>query len=382
MLAAFVPNEVLLDIVSHFTLGKTQVSTEAGKSVSLVCQAWLPVGQVLRWGTVGITTAKVTSLLSHFTEHPHLAKLVRRLYINFHAGERSEDMNERAFATLPLLLSKCVNLKVLDICGQMGRYLLPSLKAISQFPDLTHLMFVYLGDVAWTYEMATLFDSGFRSLTHLVFDGYFLNLRVLGVNRSRSKKIQLEDLSLFWKNEPYYGPDIVDLAGRFLSHFDPNTMRTGYFREAAVTQDAFEWFSACPNLVKFELFLTQTQSYTFDKLLAVLPRFRSLKTFIVKIFMDEDCWDLALESPVPLPVVLSSFPPNLRAFEARELSFFGAQKSIPVRRLESSEVPRARRLLATCLDDRDEGVKEMEIWTDETGPNAQWYRNVEENESE
>ncbi|GAA5989121.1 hypothetical protein JCM5350_003604 [Sporobolomyces pararoseus] len=379
------PNETLLDIFSHLPRDNRRAGTlrTEGKALSLVCRSWFPAGQALLWSSIRISNSEVQSFTEHFNRYPHLAKLVQTLKINFNSGATMDDMDPRAFARLPHLLSLCVKLREFVAIGGMGRHLQPVLATIAHFENLHTVELIYAGQVDWTNEVARTFDRGFSKLSKFTFDGYILNLLNNNTGRpvSQRHKLPVKELSMWWQNGEV-GWELDRLAERLLSHFDTTTLLDVYLRGSAVTSDGFNWLSTCSNLHKLELVLLQNQAYGLSRYLKVLPRFAALETFKIDMRFEEDYWDDFLPSPAPLSEFLASFPPSLRTFEAKKFLFTDLG-SIPSRQLSTTApgpLPARRFLAASTSDPRGGGeVVPLEIWADESGGTICWYRNVKEN---
>jgi hypothetical protein len=115
------PLELVAFIVLElrFSCDDDTVRRSNGLAVALVCKSWVLIGEQVVWHRVVLdSAAKATSLVKHFAEHKHLAKLVKDLKIDEptvkpasdEASDDDDDNSPSTRAALASLWTRCTSI--------------------------------------------------------------------------------------------------------------------------------------------------------------------------------------------------------------------------------------------------------------------------------
>ncbi|GAA5949109.1 hypothetical protein JCM3765_004014 [Sporobolomyces pararoseus] len=172
------PLDLIIVIASHFETNpfraeerKVQEQVETAKALSLVCRAWRPIGQGLRWRSLRISESLVPSLVNHIALYPRLAKFIRAFNFteslrNAPGGGYSQAQN---IELLPPVLASLANLRFCVISGNVGQHLVAILRSLSTLEGLEGLGLFGTSYTNWSDEMEAIFSSGYEKLWYLAF---------------------------------------------------------------------------------------------------------------------------------------------------------------------------------------------------------------------
>ncbi|GAA5969237.1 hypothetical protein JCM3765_007254 [Sporobolomyces pararoseus] len=377
----FLPLDIIVEIISHLEEeeegedGSRQIKN--GKAVSLVRRSWKPIGQGLRWKVVKTMPSQFSSLIAHFDEHPHLAKLIREfklycpsptVYIDVFSFE------EATYRKMPKFLKKAVNLQSLSISGNIGKHLVKTFKASSKLRRLLTFQVFLFGEVEWSNQLASSFQTGFAKLSSFGFEAVSPTTTTLfhGEEDPSIRKLSLENLKVAWTCEPSTANQLVI---DFFSVLDPSTLKSAALLDLAVCTSSVEWLSTCPHLLKLSLSLSITENLEeLSQFLSILPRFRSLQRFRVDLLDLGD--DDLVEPHVTLLDVIAKYPPSLKILEAKQF-VFSDSSSLPIRHCPSDDEDKRKYIFTLCPSDEEEGVAEkMLVWGEDNQGKISWYRHV------
>jgi hypothetical protein len=367
------PFDLIAEIVSHLEEeedAKVPVQIKAGKAISLVCKAWVPLGQALRWRTIEPGPQRVSSLVDHFAHYVHLNNLVRKLRVN----TIGEPVHDDIFAQLPGFLSRLINLRSLIVHGAFGRSLSQVLRACSHLRNLVSLE-VIVARVEWSNELVLSLREGFTKLSNLFFA---IAADQVG---DRSQKVtpryHLIPLQKLVLRLGLQLSDLSSFADDFLSNLDPNTLRQVSLGHSTAIENTVDWLAACPNLVKLGIsVLPDEVSLQFPRALLLPSRYSSLKHLVFDV-RNHEGKTISTVSPVPLVNVLASFSPSLRWFGAEEIIFpdYAALPCRPAADLDDDDI---LSLEALYPKDGAEGeTGSLLVWGQKEEGRIEWYRDVD-----
>jgi hypothetical protein len=382
------PFDIISVIISHLRNSSTAAQISEGKAISLVCKAWMPLGQALCWRNVDVQPRQIPPLLDHLNGYPELGKLVRKLNVcekpdstDSDNDSHEEEEAKPDFSQLPSLLLQLSRLEGFDIEGDLGKSWSLTVETLSKLPVLTHCnLGTIVGRADWWDGMATSLQNGFNKLTALVFGAPVTIVSSLPEENppARKKKIPLKWLIAGWTAASDVGPQ---LANRFLSHLDPATLRDVTLMESAACIETIRWLMDCPNLINLSVTLSLDQlPLDLPKVFNLLPQFITLKTFEVGLAGT----DMLIGSPVSLPTIFAAFSPSLRIFQAPQFVFLDFD-TLAFRALPSSADENTRLVLALCPCPHDDGrgggggpdeegrATEMIVWGEEFEGVMRWF---------
>jgi hypothetical protein len=245
---------------------------------------------------------------------------------------------------------------------------------VASLSKLSQLRSLSLGaeKIEWSSELASSFRNGFKKLCDLSVSSSDLLLSTQHqVNPDKDgPKLRIRTLKLAWRNILPSGGTRPDI--QLLSILDMTSLEILKLVDAACCPETLDWSIDCSNLVRLIVqFLPNQIRDRFSDLLAVLPRFSSLKILNITSTRANQ---LSTESPVPLSSVLARFPPTLLHLEADYLVFpdYGYLPLRKPSRLKRRETP----FLSALRPSRSNpgtNVK-LTVWKRIEEGNVCWYR--------
>jgi hypothetical protein len=317
------PLDIIAEVVSHLEEELTDVDqlVSEGKTVSLVCKEWKPLGQALRWRRMDISTSQVPSLLTHFALHTHLPKLVRSLKV-----QEAKESTGNSSSRLPGLLTTLVNLRQSTVLVKPDHKLSPIFKALSHLEHLSICNFGLRGNIEWSGDFSSIFLGGFRKLSNLVILFDVLEFPDVARNFDKGLRFRLEELTIAWSLA-----DNAKVVENIFSIIDPTTLHNVDLTYSAACVESIRWLSRCPNLLVLSISnVLEAIANNFRHILSFLPQFPSLKHILVKVMNIPK--GQPISSPVSLTAILASFPPSLKSFDAAQFVFVDFE-AIPTRKL-------------------------------------------------
>ncbi|GAA5893810.1 uncharacterized protein JCM6883_003644 [Sporobolomyces salmoneus] len=392
----FLPTEIIAEIVSHLRSSGSQPvidSISNGRAISLVCQRFFPIGQALRWRLVRIDSSTISSLVRHFQEFPHLARLVR-IISHIAAEEEEEEEDADTFRAeslndLLLVLSSTSLLNALRFVASVEESSSAAFTSIMQIasalPQLELFFFKIHGRVAWTPEVASTFNNGFAALRSMAAqfpDTLIIEPGLDAIPPSTPRK-KLESLMASVESTVESNHNSPGLMSYLLQQLDPSALLHCVFNRLPAHDLNWELLSRCSRLTN--LYITVQASHgsnIYSGLIDHLAGFRSLRTIDVDATGPEDTEDPVFETNISLQQVLAACPASFRSFKMDQLNF-SDYESIPLRQLPPSLDPEPVRLSALRPDGGGDYYPFI-AWKEETkeGGEVRWYRSEVEEESE
>ncbi|GAA5902705.1 uncharacterized protein JCM6883_007213 [Sporobolomyces salmoneus] len=387
------PLEIIAEIAFHLRARRREdvkQTVSNGKSISLVCRQFAPIGQALRWRLVKINWRSTRSLAQHFEKFPQLAELVRVMI----RGDEDEDEDEddddvddddvqeeeeaESLDNLLLVLNLTLSLNRLNF-KLRDKWRLSSafstiLRAASALPQLRKFEFKTGSRIEWTIEVAQVFNAGFPALRSLVVvlpsvSAPEAGLEAIPLSTPRKK---LEKLQVCVAGSE---TGTASLSAYIFNQLDPSVLHLCNLTAPLIRDHSYHFLSTCPRLTILRVQICSSDSNLFSDLVHHLPHLRSL--------VDVDVYLLdsrIVEANISLERVLAACPATLKNFVSERFSF-SDYESIPVRRLPDS--PSSEPVCLVAL--RPLGVESyvpLLVWKDETeeGSEARWYRSELEEE--
>ncbi|GAA5894355.1 uncharacterized protein JCM6883_003797 [Sporobolomyces salmoneus] len=388
----FLPTEIVAEIVSHLRHPSRQTrkdNTANGKSVSLVCRRFVPLGQALRWRSLKIDKYSISSLARHFQHFPHLAKLVRQLdhYYCTDMEEEEEDKEDTAFETESLdelieILRLTSALTGLTFQARLRENLnstfLTMVKTIGALPRLWRWELNIQGRIEWTLEVARAFDAGFPALDILVAE--FVDL-VIPAGSLDAAYPSTSPKKLSTLSAQAFGTSDIDMS-RFCAYLvaqlDP--CRYTFYGHLSQTLD-YNFLTTCSRLTSLELkWYPDHFTDSLSALVQNLPRLRSLTRVVVQIDEPPTSYFLVDESSVSLLRLLAALPASVT--EGIFALWFNDYESIPPRPIPNPLHPNSTRLCAV-RPLGDGKYRYFTAWKDENVESGavSWYRSEIDGES-
>ncbi|GAA5904736.1 uncharacterized protein JCM6883_003889 [Sporobolomyces salmoneus] len=338
MPAPFIPPELIADILSHFhfvddsdTENDARTIEAVGKSASLVCRSWRPLGQALPWRTISLNIFAASSLLDHLVSYPHITSFVLEAKISspFPLSREEADEQRKHYAPTTEILSKFSVLRLVDlnlpVCPDLAGFLLPC----SKLPNLRRLS-VCGGELCITPALKTAFFEGFPVLESLTLaptqltqplDSFPTETQAEeedGVVGASSRKSQLRKVGLVTQ---FIATEEVALSTYEIvrSAFDWSRVDTcaigGCFLETRIL-----FHLACQShLARLRLFpLNQDLASLYMTIYALLPDMTNLRSCEVESNKEED--DI-LETPIEISKFLRRIPINLGFLKLPQIAF-------------------------------------------------------------
>jgi hypothetical protein len=339
---------------------------------------------------IEIDRRRLSSLLKHFDLHPKLGRLIHECRLRQATdSDDSDDLEEEeddgsVYVELPGLLSNLSNLESIVVEGNLGGSFSPTVEILSELPKLVDTQLFVEDRPQWWSEMFPTLNSGFKRLSSLSFGapGGVLSEFIVDDIQPHEDRIPLQTLMVGWDAVPAINSQ---LAERFLSRLDPNTLQVVNLLDSAACITAFKWLPGCPNLVNLGIELSLHQVLQdFPEYLSILPQFPSLKFFEVGVGNTNQI----VTSPVPLAAILASFTPSLRTIDCPQFVFTDLD-ALPRRELPQSPSEATRHLAAMCPDPDGafgRGLDEatvavgMIVWGEESEGTIAWSYNAERTE--
>lgn len=383
------PFDVISESIDHLRNESTAKQVSDGQSISLVCKAWRPLGQALRWRRIGIDRRQISSIFNHFYIHAELGGLVRDCLVlgtldNSNTDDHEEEEDDEAHhAQLPGLLTRLPNLESITITSDLGKFLGSTFQALSELSKLNETSLCVAGRPEWWSEIVSSLSSGFKKLSDLVFvaPGGVVNEIPVDDIQPSADRIKLKMLMIGWDAVPAINSQ---LAERFLSRLDPNTLQVVNLLDSATCTTSLKWLLGCPSLVNLSIALSLDQvHHDFPDHLSMLPQFPSLKLFEVGLIATPINM---IPSPVPLSAILASFSPTLRAFRVQQFVFSDldtlTRREVPIPTRESIRLIEV--LCPGPVDgdggrggpDGDREAVEMSVWGEESEGVITWFCDV------
>ncbi|GAA5894087.1 uncharacterized protein JCM6883_003716 [Sporobolomyces salmoneus] len=387
----YLPTEIIEEIVSHLrSLQTVNGNIPNGKSISLVCRRFLPIGQALRWRRVKIDPSTISSLAQHLREFPHLAKLIRRMYYKDYDEDEEEEEEVDPFRAeslddLLLVLSSTSSLLGIEFEARVEESSSAAFTSVMQtasaLPRLELFHFKVHGRVDWTLEVASAFNTGFPALHNLAAefpDTLIIEPGLHAIPPSiPRKKLELLIASVGSTGESDF--DTPGFMSYLLKQLDPSQcILIGH----PAHDLNWELLSSCPCLRDLDITVHVSDgSNPFSDLIEHLAGLRTLESIDIDANGPETEPELTFTTHIPLKQVLAAFPASLRDLKLRDLSF-SDYESIPLRQLPPSLDPKPVQLSALRPDGEGDHYAFI-AWKDEAeeGGEVQWYRSeVEEDD--
>ncbi|GAA5904694.1 uncharacterized protein JCM6883_003873 [Sporobolomyces salmoneus] len=334
----FIPIHIVSEVLSHFNLeDEAQITEAVGKSTSLVCRSWRPVG--LRWSSLSIEPLSAPDLLDHLLLYPHLTNLVLKLDIrspNLPRDDDSYDSDEAdeeidAYEPSIELLSMCPELKFVRFDFQSYPGLDEIIILCSKLQKLEDLHLLGTA-LRITPQVKTAFRKGFPVLKTLMLkpvqtptmEDTLLHKQEEEEEEEEeeedsavvatSSKSQLRTVGLMtWlsgENEkvPIIS-NLLDVLDLLKSAFDWSRVGLcligGSFLEKEILLDVIR----LPSLINlFLLPIQRDLGETFSTIVGVLPRMTALKSLHVEKSLEPANF---VVSPVEIWEFLELIPSNL-----------------------------------------------------------------------
>ncbi|GAA5894386.1 uncharacterized protein JCM6883_003807 [Sporobolomyces salmoneus] len=354
-----------------------------GKSVSLVCRHFAPIGQALRWWLVVVDSSSISSLARHFAKFPHLAKLVRLLFRRTPLEETEETVEEEDTAfrgesldDLLQVLNATTSLSCLELDAvndlSSTSFLSRIIRTTGALPLLSEFVLNIYGPIVWTHEVARAFKGGFPVVNRLTLD--------LDIQSTPEDGLGAVALSTPRKKIETYEAMIegnvcaaLALGTHLFQQLDPSALSRCVLGGHLVREINYEFLSTCPSLTSLQLeFTTLDDAKSFSSLIKHLQRFQSLETLNFHSLVLPLESSTIVDANVTLARVLAAFPTTLRTFTAH-LSF-NDYESIPQR--QPPESPHSKPVRLVALRPVDRGYDPLIVWKDEgeEGGGRKWYR--------
>ncbi|GAA5981129.1 hypothetical protein JCM5350_007167 [Sporobolomyces pararoseus] len=381
------PLDIVIEIISHLEEEEEYLSQqiENGKTTSLVCRSWKPIGQALRWKAVQIISPQLPSLINHLSEHPHLSKLIKALVVEEPRSDTPIDYGaypkDNDFLEMPNLLEDLTNLQMFAIKGQLGANLTSTVKVAAKLRNLKSLQLFVIGRLVWSNELALILETGFKNL--ISFTYRHIGLITSNFNRDGDEppgpKFSPTRLDTGWTVER---SEASQFANNFFSVLNLTSLRSVALWGLAACNTFLQWLAKCPNLNDLRLRLLPSENLQdFPSYLSVLTRFSSLKWLGVEIEKEHGLQ--LVESPVSLSDVLAGYPSSLVIFQLRQFVFTD-YSIIPTRRCPPDHESEHKYIFTRkAPHEEEEGdPDEMVVWGEENEGKISWYRDAKDEREE
>ncbi|GAA5904728.1 uncharacterized protein JCM6883_003887 [Sporobolomyces salmoneus] len=339
----FIPPEVIAEVLSKFHVGhEAEIVETAGKSISLVCRSWRPLGRALRWRDVSIKPSSASSLHDHLISYPDVANLVQKLRIQDpNAAKKQDDEAKKLQHHAPSLklLPRLLGINELELefwnCEQLEEFFI----VCSRLPKLVSISLVGLA-LYIRPRMKTALLEGFPMLQ-------FLDLRLLGLFQTANSLPDREEeeeeaqgssiasppsksllRSLELRVQWLFGPDLFAPAGSapawmmyeiLKGAFDWSQLKSCLLAGSFVTPSLLLDLARLPNLdtlvlLPVDLGLEELFAIIVDN----LPQMVNIKNFIVK---ESSKKEDVFVSPVVLWKFFDLIPSSLELLALPQFAF-------------------------------------------------------------